>query len=128
MTYDITINGRYESSVTIAFNWTILGYNSGPDGPPPLPPLHPDVEDYLIIRDVIFNEGGISGTKNITGSLIIPDYNPEWLSIDIRVGGVTIPYSISGTLTHECIPAPGAIILGCIGIGCVNRLRKRRKI
>jgi hypothetical protein len=28
----------------------------------------------------------------------------------------------------NAVPAPGAFLLGCIGVGCIARLRKREKI
>lgn len=117
----------------IALNWSTLDYpESGPDGPPPLPELFDPtggglIEEECIYREVIFEATGIpvTGTR-ITGTYIIPDYNPEWVSIDIYAPGYYL--DISGTIIHECIPAPGAILLGSIGVSLVNWLRRRRTL
>jgi hypothetical protein len=112
----------------IALNWSTLDYpESGPDGPPPLPPLPLELEELWIHREVIFEATGIPVTGiPITGTFIIPDYNPEWVSIDIYAPGYYL--DISGTIIHECIPAPGAVLLGSIGVGLVNWLRRRRTL
>jgi len=127
ITYNIHINTIAEEAwVTIALNWSTLAYpGTGPAGPPPLPPLDPLDEEAWIVRAWIFNDL-VNGPVNIDGTYIIPDYNPEWVSIDIYVeGGNTV---VEGTITHECIPAPGAIVLGSLGIGLVGWLRRRRAL
>ena len=85
--------------VTIALNWSTLAYpESGPTGSPPLPPLTLEEENAWIVREVIFNDL-VSGLVNIDGTYIIPDYNPEWVSIDIHAEGGLV--QVEGTITHE---------------------------
>ena len=126
ITYDIVIETLGFNDVTIALNWSTLAYpETGPDGPPPLPPLDPATEQEWIRREVIFNDIVLLPV-NLNGTFIIPDYNPEWVSIDVRVYGDLV--WMEGFITHECIPAPGAIVLGSIGIGLVGWLRRRRAL
>ncbi|MHC4595056.1 MAG: hypothetical protein ACYS9C_11535 [Planctomycetota bacterium] len=126
ITYDIFIESALNSKVTIAVNWSSLAYPGG-SGQPPLPTLllPPELEQIWIVREVIFDDFVVDG-QIIAGTLIIPDYNPEWVSIDVRAYGQYV--LLNGTITHECIPAPGAIVLGSIGVGLVGWLRRRRTL
>ena len=143
--YDIFItmgvlDSGADQELKIALNWSTLNYlESGSDGPPPLPPLSPDNENLYIQREIIYEaiEPGLlivplaipippTETIHVTGTFTIPDYNPEWVSIDIYAPGYYL--DVSGTIIHECIPAPGAALLVSIGIGLIGWLRRCRTI
>lgn len=108
----------------IAINWSTDLYPSNPDSPP-LPPLTPGDEAAWIFRELIFSEAGFPDLEPVTISLelpiVIPDYNPEWVSIDIRGANITVT---SGVIRHECIPEPATVAL--LGLGALSLIRRRR--
>ncbi|MCK4625215.1 MAG: PEP-CTERM sorting domain-containing protein [Phycisphaerae bacterium] len=101
--------------VEIAFNWSTLDWSPNPFDPP-LPPL-----DEFIVRETFF-VGEVVEMMTIDGGVVIPDYNPEWVSIDIMGEGVVI----DGILWHECIPEPATMSLLVLG-GIGALMRRRRK-
>ena len=71
--------------VEVAINWTLPEY-SNPDAPPMA------ADDALIVRETVFRGliGGFYEDSEPTGPpmpnrIVIEDYNPEWVSIDVRV-------------------------------------------
>ena len=104
----------------IAVNWSSSAYPSNPDSPP-LPPLNSETEDLWIVREVVFSDYVSGYVYSEPATIVIPDYNPEWVSTDIRGQSV----QVEGWITHECIPEPATITL--LGLGCLTLRRRRRK-
>ena len=86
----------------IAVNWsTDLWSIEFPDSMPPLPGFD---EDLFIGREILF--AGQDAIGHHVFEYVIPDYNPEWVSVDIRGYNFIIP---GGFIMHECAPKnPGA--------------------
>lgn len=132
ISWDISINVQQESPsqpIDIGINWTNLDFpQTSPDGPPPAFTFYPNNEQF-IERHIIFS-GYVSPSNPIRllGSFIIPDYNPEWVSIDVRgphqEPDPAMPIHFNGDIWHECVPEPTTICL--LGLGGLALLRKRR--
>lgn len=102
----------------VAINWSSDDYENG-TGQPPIPPLTIGEEESWIVREIVFT-GEVLLPEVISGTLTIPGYNPEWVSIDIRGKNIEIAY---GVIVHECIPEPATVCL--LGLGALALLRKR---
>jgi uncharacterized repeat protein (TIGR01451 family) len=81
--------------IEAAVNWAQPPWPPG--GPPPVPPLDPAEEEMYVHREYI----PISGPGPVDFSVVVPDYNPEWVSIDVMGMNVVIP---QGVIHHECLP------------------------
>jgi hypothetical protein len=88
--------------VEIAVNWSTDAWSN--DQPPgdSAPPLPGDNEDLYIGRATLYQ--GDPNPQPQTYTFQIPDYNPEWVSIDIRGNGFVIA---NGRITHTCRAKPG---------------------
>jgi hypothetical protein len=107
--------GVYPAGVDIVINWSSLAFpESGPAGPPPIPPLTETQEAEYIVRDHVVYSGEVgSEIQHFEGPIVIPDYNPEWVSIDVRawpINGEDI-VNVSGTIWHRCVPEPSTLML-----------------
>lgn len=88
------------------YDWTLLGF--GPDWPPipdvPGVPQPIDEELYIVREEFPIVIGPDHENREKNGYWVwIPDYNPEWVSIDIMGQNVVI----EGWIRHECVdPSP----------------------
>ena len=123
-----------ELQVEVALNWSTIDFpQSGPDGAPPL-----TGEEQFIERWEIY-QGSFFDSHSIVGDYVIPDYNPEWVSIDVRVYAweqieihedpgtferVSMQVNISGDIWHECVPEPATLALMLLGGLALLRYRR----
>jgi len=112
-----------DTPIEIAINWSSDAWPNG-TGAPPLPG---DDEGLMIVRQEIYNDV-IFAPITLEGQIIVEDYNPEWVSIDIRsqyaVDGSD--FWFKGTIDHECIPEPASMGLVALGLAGMIMRRKRR--
>jgi len=90
------------SYVEIAFNWATDQWSLDQlpgDSAPPLPGVD---ENLYIGRQIVFAMQDPEGHYIFDHTL--PDYNPEWVSVDIRGFNFIIP---EGFIIHQCIPNQG---------------------
>lgn len=116
-----------------AFLTLALNYSTGlwsevgnPEPEPRVPPIGPFLdlpeEESFIVREILF-EGPIEpGQPPMVFKWVIEDYNPEWVSIDVRGMNVRITEVAPGTIRHYCmdgIPAVsewGLIVMLMLGL------------
>jgi len=78
--------------------WSYLGYGTNL---PPIPGELPSgVESDYIVRETFLNYCGmVSELQHAVFDYVIPEYNPEWVSIDVMGCNFEI---INGVIIHEC--------------------------
>lgn len=129
ITYDISVVPQVpdpQRIIEIAINWSTMGYPMNPNQPP--------LDDQWIVRDQVY-VGPVLGPMCLRsldlepgGKIVIPDYNPEWVSIDIRQlepGIEPLPITLVGCVTHECVPEPSTLAL--VVLGAMGLLLARRR-
>ncbi|MEN6333297.1 MAG: GEVED domain-containing protein, partial [Phycisphaerales bacterium] len=108
--YEVYIKAVDPSKLTyveINFNWTTPEWSQLGLNRPPLPSDMTTADKearYTASRRVYLVDGWYIGTVEPIYSHIIEEYNPEWISIDIRGRNA---YMFRGAM-HECRDKPGA--------------------
>ena len=94
----IEVEPTWPNWVTLAVNYTTPWWSfvGNPPGEPRVPPLPGDDEDQGIIREILLDGPDYFGYYVI--DIEIPDYNPEWISIDLIASNVFI----DGDIIHTC--------------------------
>ncbi|MBN2023073.1 MAG: PEP-CTERM sorting domain-containing protein [Pirellulales bacterium] len=125
ITYDITVAPVIpdpDRIIEIAINWSTMQWPENPT----LPPVDVSLaeEDMYIVRYPIFT-GTVVDTLTLdsqlleTEGVILLPFNPEWVSIDIRQvspGNVAAAQlTITGVITHQCVPEPSTLALLALG-------------
>jgi hypothetical protein len=103
--FDIAPGGGGIGQVVVAVNWSTpewsaIGYL---DSLPPVPNEAVPEETY-IVREMIMGEPAlpveIVNAEHIIFDIIIWEYNPEWVSIDVMGNDVEI---FNGIIVHDCV-------------------------
>lgn len=103
-----------------AVNWSTPEWSALGLGRPPLPGDEPEalyIERFTFIETDFFFA---PEPEFFVFDYVIPDYNPEWVSIDVWGWN----FQIDGQIWHECVPEPGTAAF--IAIGVFALLRRRR--
>jgi hypothetical protein len=90
------------SQVVVASNWStdIWSLTGNPPGPR-RPPLPGEDEALYIGRDILHQDPGpVITPGHFVFDTVISNYNPEWVSIDVRGRN----FRIIGLIVHECLP------------------------
>ena len=109
----------------VTINWTNGGWRN--QGTPPIGGQGYDPELYIerLTPWVVHSDPGLPGGSFDTGIYWLPiDYNPVWVSVDVRGNNVLIS---NGTIDHQCVPIPGAVLLFGSGLAGLAAFRRRFK-
>ena len=99
----IAMDPSCTTDITVAVNWSTplwssLGY--GEDLPPIPGELPSGIETDYIVRETFLDFCGTADVQqHAIFDFVIPDYNPEWVSIDVMGCNFEI---INGVIIHEC--------------------------
>jgi hypothetical protein len=127
--WEIFPEGDPDAVMEVAINYSTVDWLD-----PSQPPL-PDLNEF-IVRESIFMGPAHGVFSNIGNPLIIPDFNPIWVSIDVRLlepgppDVAPLGVFVSGEIWHEHVPIPEPTTLAMMGLGLagIGYRRHRSKI
>jgi hypothetical protein len=103
-------NAQAPSEFILAVNWSTPEWSLGPNAiyGPPIPAFTPTpAEEALYIeRPTLISISGVLTQQYYDLCLYVPDYNPEWISIDVMGYNFMID---NGYIWHACLPGPPPI-------------------
>jgi hypothetical protein len=108
----------------VVINWTTPDWTN-----PVTPPIGPLDDEFIVRTAYIWQEPLPFVPLIFEGQIIIPDYNPVWVSIDVRatpLAGGMDQFHVYGDIHHECLPEPATLSLLALG-GLGALLRRKRK-
>jgi len=125
--YEI-LDPAFDGSVEVTINWSTPEWSPNPDAPP-LPGVPANPEDFIerltdYPGQYPMEPWEFAGTGDFdSGQFYLPiDYNPEWVSIDVRGDNMLLT---QGTLEHVCVPIPTGVWLLSSGLVGLVGIRKR---
>jgi len=123
ITLDPADGADFGDTVEVALNWSDQGYSD-----PAAPPMS-DQEEFIgrfSLGEFVIPTGGMDIT-NTDGEPFTLPFNPEWVSIDIRMIDQVSMEGVSfiGDIWHECNPEPAT--MSVLALGSLVLLRRRRR-